>query len=343
MNSVAGARVCVVIPTYNRSDMLGQAIASALLQDYPGLEVLIADNASTDATASLMARYAEDKRVRYIRNQENIGMVNNWRQAIAKHTTADWFMLLSDDDWLLDSTYVSRAMALVKEHPAIRLVYAAGYILNESSGTCRKMPVSYRGVMSGTQVFSNWGATKTQEFMLCNVLFHRDTALSLNPFTNADNLSCDSELLLKMTLCGDVGVIDDPVAVYRVHGANLIGRVVKDVTFLLGNLDFVIEPYLMAAAKLGADSPVVRDYVRNIGLIDYLGMTLLLCLRHFPAYEQVCREMIWQRVPELAGEVERRKKYMFKRLLIAYAPLAYDAVLYARNRLVSIVGCVRGC
>ena len=49
------ARVSVIVPTFNRVGYLGETIASILHQDYRDFELVVADNASTDATAALLA------------------------------------------------------------------------------------------------------------------------------------------------------------------------------------------------------------------------------------------------------------------------------------------------
>lgn len=74
-------KISVTIPTYNRKKMLKRAIDSVLAQDYKNIEVIVSDNASTDGTDTLMQEYANDSRIIYIRNSENIGPVKNGRQA----------------------------------------------------------------------------------------------------------------------------------------------------------------------------------------------------------------------------------------------------------------------
>lgn len=70
MNKVA--RVTVAIPTYNRSDMLREAIASVLEQTLEDFELIVLDNASTDDTPEVVASF-DDDRLTYVRRVENIG------------------------------------------------------------------------------------------------------------------------------------------------------------------------------------------------------------------------------------------------------------------------------
>ena len=64
--------VSIVLPTYNGSTYLGEAIESCLAQTYPAWELIIVDDCSTDATPALLAQYAaRDQRIRVIRHEEN--------------------------------------------------------------------------------------------------------------------------------------------------------------------------------------------------------------------------------------------------------------------------------
>lgn len=103
------------IPTYNRLDTLRRAVASALAQDCDDIEVLIADNTSTDGTEAycraLSHRHAH---VRYIRAPFNRGPTANFNRVL-RDARGDYFLFLSDDDWL-DPSYASRCVAWLRAH-----------------------------------------------------------------------------------------------------------------------------------------------------------------------------------------------------------------------------------
>jgi glycosyltransferase involved in cell wall biosynthesis len=117
--------VSIGLPTYNGARTLRRAVESALAQDYPDLELVISDNASTDQTPSVCEEYAaRDARVRYIRQERNLGAAENFRRALAA-SRGEFFMWLADDDWL-DPDYVSRCVGYLREHPDCRLVSGRG-------------------------------------------------------------------------------------------------------------------------------------------------------------------------------------------------------------------------
>src|SRR5690242_14976762 len=90
--------VSVIIPTYNRARFVGEAVASALAQTLPPLEVIVVDDGSTDDTADVVARL-NDPRVVYLR-QENAGPATA-RNTGVEAARGDLIALLdSDDRWL---------------------------------------------------------------------------------------------------------------------------------------------------------------------------------------------------------------------------------------------------
>lgn len=93
--------VSVIIPTYNRAAFLPYAIDSALAQALPPLEVIVADDASTDETPHLMQdRYGSNPTVKYLRFSTNQGQYPMTRQ-VAPSAQGDLVAFLdSDDVWL---------------------------------------------------------------------------------------------------------------------------------------------------------------------------------------------------------------------------------------------------
>jgi len=245
-DSRALPRVSILIPTYNRAQFLPQAIESALRQDYAPLEVVLLDNASTDDTPGIAARYGQDPRFRYLRNESNLGMVGNWKRGLNEHARGEWFLLLSDDDYLIDARYISKAMQISLADPEVVIVYANGYILDEDMQKMLEVTLPFKGVVEGRQIFLSRGQGRPQDFTLCNVMFRRDVAIEQEAFHNANNLSCDSELFLRMSLLGKVGVCADRVSVYRRHAANLISGVRLDFDQLVHNTEWFLLPYRFA-------------------------------------------------------------------------------------------------
>ena len=66
--------VSILITSYNRARWIGQAIESAMAQDYENLEIIISDDGSTDNSHEVINKYTNDPRIRYSRNEKNLGI-----------------------------------------------------------------------------------------------------------------------------------------------------------------------------------------------------------------------------------------------------------------------------
>src|SRR5262249_32325356 len=91
--------VSIGLPTYNRADLLKRAVDSLLGQTYQNIELIISDNCSSDGTQRVCQEYAaKDRRVRYHRQKENIGLLAI-ASFVLREARGEYFMWPSDDDW----------------------------------------------------------------------------------------------------------------------------------------------------------------------------------------------------------------------------------------------------
>ena len=91
-------RLTIGLPVYNGEDFLTESLESLLGQTYDDFELIISDNASTDRTAEICKQYAKvDSRIRYIRQDYNIGLVRN-EQFVMRQAAGELFKLAAHDD-----------------------------------------------------------------------------------------------------------------------------------------------------------------------------------------------------------------------------------------------------
>ena len=90
----------VVIPTYNRADLVGRAITSVLRQGWPDVEIVVVDDASSDGTEQVVR--SSYPQVRYLRQGDNQGG-SAARQRGIKEATGTWVFLLDDDDEMCEN------------------------------------------------------------------------------------------------------------------------------------------------------------------------------------------------------------------------------------------------
>jgi glycosyltransferase involved in cell wall biosynthesis len=93
-------KVSIVIPVYNREELVKKAIESAINQTYQNIEIIIIDNNSNDKTYDVVKSYElNNKQIKVFKNDENIGPVNNWIEGIKK-ASGEYIKILFSDDWI---------------------------------------------------------------------------------------------------------------------------------------------------------------------------------------------------------------------------------------------------
>jgi glycosyltransferase involved in cell wall biosynthesis len=140
MEQVKLPLVSIIITSYNRASLITKTIESALAQDYPNLEIVISDNCSTDDSDAVIKKYTSDKRIRYSRNSENIGMMPNFIKATYELSRGEYLTYVSSDDHLTDSTFVSDSIRLVNKYDNVLLVFGKLLGQNTQNGVLWKMP-----------------------------------------------------------------------------------------------------------------------------------------------------------------------------------------------------------
>ena len=130
--------VSVVIPVYNRADRIAKAVKSVLAQPYVDLEVIVADDGSTDAIeAAVKTLSAEDPRVRLVRLEKNRG-AQAARNAGIRTAKAEWVAFLDSDDYWLPASLELRLACAARE--GVEVVHSGCDILEEK-GQIRRYEV----------------------------------------------------------------------------------------------------------------------------------------------------------------------------------------------------------
>ncbi len=129
-------QVTIGLITYNGAPHIRRALDSLLVQTYTNFELLISDNASTDETPDICREYAaRDPRIRYIRQEKNIGAAGNLY--FAPHAArGEYFMWAGDDDWW-DKRFVEALVEKLEAHPEHNIAMSS-YDLLWPDGSLKK-------------------------------------------------------------------------------------------------------------------------------------------------------------------------------------------------------------
>ena len=204
--------VSVIIPTYNRVDLIAQAIDSVLAQAYPQTEIIVADDGSTDDTAAVVGVY--DDRVRYLALPHR-GQPAATRNAGIRAATGDLLAFLDSDDLFLPNKLAVQVAALT-QNQAAGVVYSNGVYF-------RTTPDAPLGrVLDGLPAPSGWvfGQLLVGNFLAPPVVLIRRAALdAVGLFDESPELFAveDYDLWLRLAAHMPFVYVPGDVAAIRRH------------------------------------------------------------------------------------------------------------------------------
>jgi glycosyltransferase involved in cell wall biosynthesis len=210
-------KVSIGLAVYNGARYLNQAIDSILAQTYTDFELIISDNASTDETAEICQEYlARDKRIRYSRNETNIGGANNEnRTFLLSH--GKYFRWAAHDD-VCAPELISKCVEVLDHQPSLVLCYSMITDINENGeplrtisqqkGTSEKPSDRFRELSK-----KDHNCEATYGLIRADLL--RKTQLQKN-YTDSDRT-----LLCELSLYGKFYEIPEPLFYKRYHPKNM--------------------------------------------------------------------------------------------------------------------------
>jgi glycosyltransferase involved in cell wall biosynthesis len=125
--------VSIGLPVFNGEKYLRQALDSLMAQEFTDFELIISDNASTDTTEHLCKEYAaQDARIRYIRQTNNIGAVKNF-EFVLQEAHSEFFMwAAADDQWA--TGFAQTLLEGLKKNPTAVGAFCPYQLVNEETG-----------------------------------------------------------------------------------------------------------------------------------------------------------------------------------------------------------------
>ncbi|MGO8669950.1 MAG: glycosyltransferase [Capsulimonadaceae bacterium] len=218
--------VAAIIPCYNRTRYLREAIDSALGQTYPSIEIIAVDDGSTDSTSSVLASYGDA--IRVIR-QENAGTAAARNTGIAASTAPFLAWLDSDDRWRPEK--IAAQVQVMRAFPQAAVVYTACRMVDAAGNPlqCRQeqappldLPISLdncggREVRAGIRVDVLRMLVVESQVMPSSCLVRRGALDEAGPFDPNYRFSEDWELNFRLARRFPYAYVDAPLTDYRVH------------------------------------------------------------------------------------------------------------------------------
>jgi Glycosyl transferase family 2 len=144
------SKVSVLVPVYNGEKFLAECLDSILAQDFRDMEILIADDGSTDGSTGLIEKYAaRDGRIRWWRNPVNLGLAGNFNDCL-RAARNEYVKYVLQDDVLLSPSAVRQMVQALDADPSVTLVASASHVI-DGRGERIEFRNSFRrsGVMDG--------------------------------------------------------------------------------------------------------------------------------------------------------------------------------------------------
>jgi glycosyltransferase involved in cell wall biosynthesis len=222
------ARVTIFVPTYNRAHWVRGAIESALAQTFPSFHVVVSDNASTDATADVVAGY-DDPRVTYVRLEQHLGLNEHFNLCLERAST-DYVFLLPDDD-RMEPGLLEQAVAVLDANERVGVVHGQVTVVDEEGAR-----IAEGHGMTGLHADAvETGEEFIERTMAMSYRVHASTALLRTEAAAAvrlderDSPATDLGLWLRLALGWDIAYLARPLAEYRIH-ADAYSAGAADVT-----------------------------------------------------------------------------------------------------------------
>ena len=216
--------ISFVMPAY-KAEWLAQAVDSILAQTYPAIELIVVNDCSPHDLDSVMAQYT-DPRVRYYRNEQNIG---------GKHLTRQWehclgfvrgeYLVMAADDDLYAPTFAEECMKLAMQHPSVDLIRTRVEEIDEVGALVGLESFYTKGLISQLEYIY---AYRSREVFICmgNFAF-KTSVLREKGFVDFPRaLGSDIATTIEMAANG-VACVDQPLFAFRHSTIHLSGSMAQ--------------------------------------------------------------------------------------------------------------------
>jgi glycosyltransferase involved in cell wall biosynthesis len=217
----------VMMPFYGRRDKFEEAVLSVLAQTSTSWQLTVVDDMYPDTEPGNWFRGIDDPRLRFVRNERNLGVSGNFRRCL-ELATADHLVIMGCDDIMLPG-FVAHAHFLLNQFPAVAVVQPGVEAIDDRSNLVRpladRMKTLYRPRGRGARVLSGerlaTSLSRADWAYFPSLIWNR--ALIQEVGFRADlEVALDLAALLELTARGHELVLDDSVVFrYRRHPASV--------------------------------------------------------------------------------------------------------------------------
>ena len=266
--------VSFVVPCYKLAHLLPECVGSILGQTYGDFEVLIMDDCSPDHTAEV-ARSFQDPRVKHIRNDPNLGPLQNYNKGISL-SRGKYVWLISADDYLKRPYVLQRYVDLMEANPRVNYTFCPGLVVRNGRETERLGNLAYGDrdrVIAGprfveTLLHSN--LVLAPAAMARRECYEKISFFPLKPVWGGVSLDLlwggDWYLWCVFALQGDVGYFAEPMVCYREHNLSSTSTITKENTENCFSTEIAVRWKIRQEADAAGFQDVSRKCLESVAL-----------------------------------------------------------------------------
>lgn len=211
MDQSGNPKVSVIIPSYNRADLLGRSVSSVLRQTYQDFELIVVDDCSTDNTRDVVMSF-DDRRVKYVRLDKNSGTPAAPTNAGIGLALGQYIAVQdSDDKWLPDKLE-KQVEVLDNVSPLVGVVYTDMWKIGRDGTKTRWR--SPRVMPEDGIVYQQALGYRLANIGTVTLLARRECFDKVGLFDEVIPMFIDTEWLIRVSKHYFLYHIDEPLACY---------------------------------------------------------------------------------------------------------------------------------
>lgn len=208
--------ISVIVPTHNRRILLQAAIESVLNQKNVDIEIIVVNDASTDNTETYIKELNHPS-IKYLENKASL-FAHGSRRLGYKYISGDYVIFMDDDDFYIDEFFFEKVCKIFEVNAGVSAVIGSTiqFISGEYGET---VDLGANGLIDGAIYLNDFGGEFKKPLSTLTAVFRRTALddLSISSFRMVN----DTCIFLMGILQGDVFLINEPVAAYRMHEGNI--------------------------------------------------------------------------------------------------------------------------
>ena len=231
----------VIIPTFNGERTIAEALASVSAQNDCGLEVLVVDDGSTDATLSIVRSYDHLANLRILPRDHTGNWVANTNRGIEESRGQYLSILHQDDRW--ERRRLAALRAVLAEHPGVQMCFHPSFFIGPDGsvvGLWRCPFAGRRPQLIAPEVFLR--RLLVQNFIAIPApLFRKDSALKVGMLDESLVYTADWDFWIKLTSLGLSAYVPEPLTSFRVHPQSQTAALSRNAELMEQQLSCVLQ------------------------------------------------------------------------------------------------------